>query len=260
MSGWLEGKVALVTGGAGGIGRTIVERFVTEGARVAAFDLSRERLEELKDQVGDQVVTHAGDVRSFQNNAEAVKECVQAFGRLDVFVGNAAVFDCFLSLEKLPEKIIDEAFREIFDTNVKGYLLGAKAALPELRKASGTLLFSVSNSGFYTNGAGPMYTASKHAVVGLIKQLAFELAPVVRVNGVAPGGTLTAIGAAPSLRSICPQTDMETKRKRIESRTPLHMAMMPEDHVGAYVLLASEQSRAMTGTIIQSDGGVGVRG
>jgi 2,3-dihydroxy-2,3-dihydrophenylpropionate dehydrogenase len=194
--------------------------------------------------LGDNVVTSAGDVRSSQDNVEAVEECVHAFGRLD----------------DLPEKAIDDAFREIFDTNVKGYLLGAKAALPELRKTSGTIVFSASNSSFYTNGAGPLYTASKHAVVGLIKQLAFELAPTRRVNGVAPGGTLTAIGAAPSLRQFCPQVDLETRRKRIESRTPLQIAMSPEDRLGAYVLLASEHSSAMTGTIIQSDGGVGVRG
>lgn len=75
-----------------------------------------------------------------------------------------------------------------------------------------------------------------------------------------PQGVLTAIGAAPSLRPFCPQVDLETRRKRIEDRTPLQIAMSPEDHLGAYVLLASEQSRAMTGTIIQSDGGVGVRG
>jgi 2,3-dihydroxy-2,3-dihydrophenylpropionate dehydrogenase len=105
-----------------------------------------------------------------------------------------------------------------------------------------------------------LYTASKHAVVGLIKQLAFELASTVRVNGVAPGGTLTAIGAVASLRLFCPQVDLETRRKRIEGRTPLQIAMSPEDHLGAYVLLASEQSRAMTGTIVQSDRGVGMRG
>lgn len=260
MSGWLEGKVALVTGGAGGIGRAIVERFVAEGARVGVFDLSEDGLGEIKGRLGDRVVTHTGDVRSFRENVEGIRTTVEAFGRLDVFVGNAAVFDCFLSLEELPEEVVDDAFREVFETNVKGYLLGAKAALPELKKTSGTLLFTVSNSGFYTNGAGPLYTASKHAVVGLVRQLAFELAPEVRVNGVAPGGTLTTIGAAPSLKPICPQVDLETRRKRIESRTPLNIAMAPEDHVGAYLLLASDQSKAMTGAIINSDGGVGVRG
>lgn len=260
MSGSLEGKVALVTGGAGGIGRAIVERFSEEGAHVGVFDLSQDKVGALKDQLGDRIVTHVGDVRDPSDNIEAVEKSVQAFGRLDIFVGNAAVFDCFLNLESLPAHTLDEAFREIFDINVKGYLLGAKAAVAELKKTSGNMIFSVSESGFYANRAGLMYTVSKHAVVGLIRQLAYELAPEVRVNGVSPGGTLTPIGAAPSLRSICPPVDTEARRKKIESRNPLQIAAPPEDHLGAYVLLASDQGRAMTGSIIHSDGGVGVRG
>jgi NAD(P)-dependent dehydrogenase (short-subunit alcohol dehydrogenase family) len=260
VSGGLEGKVALVTGGAGGIGRAIVERFLAEGARVGVFDLSKDSLEALRDRFGNRVVTHAGDVRNAKDNVEAVEKSVRAFGCLDVFVGNAAVFDCFLNLKDLPTPVIDEAFQEIFDTNVKGYLLGAKAAIEELRKTSGNVIFSVSESGFYANRAGTLYTVSKHAVVGLIKQLAYELAPDVRVNGVSPGGTLTPIGAAPSVKPICSPIDTETRRMRIEGGNPLQLAIPPEDHLGAYVLLASVQARAMTGSIIHSDGGVGARG
>ena len=219
MSGWLEGKVALVTGGAGGIGGPIVERFLAEGARWGS-SISRKTGSAVKDRLGDGVVTHAGDVRSAEDNAEAVEKTVRAFGRLDAFVGNAAVFDCFLSLETLPTRVIDEAFREVFEINVKGYLLGAKAAAAELRKTSGSIVFSVSESGFYANRSGILYTASKHAVVGIIKQLAYELAPDVRVNGVSPGGTLNPMGAAPSLKPICPQVDPEVRREKIEAETP----------------------------------------
>lgn len=261
VSGWLEGKVILVTGGVGGIGQVIVQRFAREGARVGIFDLSQEKLRAAEEASEGRIVGIAGDVRSGKDNARAVEETVRAFGHLDAFVGNAAVFDCFLGLEQLPEQLIDDAFQEVFETNVKGYLLGAKACLKELKETSGSIIFSVSSSGFYPNGAGPLYTASKHAVVGLIKQLAFELAPDIRVNGVAPGGTLGAtIGAAPSLKSVCPEVDAETRRGRIEERNRLRAALSPEDHLGAYVLLASDQARAMTGSIINSDGGVGVNG
>lgn len=262
MSGWLEGKVALVTGGAGGIGRAIVERFVAEGARVGVMDLSAEGLRafESDGRIADSIATSAGDVRAMGDNEEAVRRTVRAFGRLDVFVGNAAVFDCLLGLERLPAHLLDDAFREVFEINVKGYLLGAKAALPELRKASGNMIFSVSSSGFYPNGGGPLYTASKHAVVGLIRQLAYELAPDIRVNGVAPGGTATAaIGAAPSLKPVCPEVDPEARNSRIGSGNRLGLAPLPEDHIGAYVLLASDGGRAMTGSVIHSDGGIGVR-
>ena len=80
----------------------------------------------------------------------------------------------------------------MFGVNVKGYLLGAKAAYRELAKTRGSIIFTVSNAGFYPCGGGPLYTASKHAVVGLIRQLAYELAPSVRVNAVAPGLVRTA--------------------------------------------------------------------
>ena len=261
MSGWLDGKVILVTGGAGGIGQVIVSRFVEEGARVGIFDLSEEKLRAAEAGSNGHIVGIPGDVRSGCDNARAVEETIRTFGRLDAFVGNAAVFDCFLGLEQIPSPLIDEAFREVFETNVKGYLQGAKACLKELRKTSGTIIFSVSSSGFYPNGAGILYTASKHAVVGLIRQLAFELAPDVRVNGVAPGGTLGAtVGAAPSLGPVCTEVDVETRRARIQERNRLGMASAPEDHAGAYVLLASDQARTMTGSVIHSDGGVGVNG
>lgn len=261
MSGWLEDKVILVTGGAGGIGQVIVKRFVEEGALVGILDLSQEEVQAAEKASDRRVVRISGDVRKEEDNIRAVEETVRAFGRLDAFVGNAAVFDCFLGLEQIPSPLVDEAFRETFETNVKGYLQGARASLEELRKTSGAIIFSVSSSGFHPNGAGVLYTASKHAVVGLIRQLAFELAPDIRVNGVAPGGTLGAtVGAAPSLRTVCTEVDVETRRQRIQERNRLGMASTPEDHAGAYVLLASDQARAMTGSVIHSDGGVGVNG
>ena len=91
----------------------------------------------------------------------------------------------------LPPDAIDAAFDEVFHLNVKGYLLGAKAATDELRKTKGSVIFTVSNAGFWPGGGGPLYVASKHAVMGLVKQLAYELAPDIRVNGVAPGGMST---------------------------------------------------------------------
>jgi NAD(P)-dependent dehydrogenase (short-subunit alcohol dehydrogenase family) len=186
---------------------------------------------------------------------------VNAFGKLDVFVGNAGVFDGFVALQRLPEEAIGPAFDEIFHVNVKGYLLGAKTALPELLKTSGNMIFTASAAGFYPGGGGPLYTASKHAVVGLVRQLAYELAPSIRVNGVAPGGTITDLGIGPSLKphaGVPP--DVDSKEALIRSRNPLRIAMRPEDHAGAYVLLASEPGKAMTGEIIHSDGGLGVRG
>ncbi|WP_209123415.1 3-(cis-5,6-dihydroxycyclohexa-1,3-dien-1-yl)propanoate dehydrogenase [Alkalihalobacillus sp. BA299] len=260
MSNALKGKVAIVTGGASGIGEAITRRYVAEGAFVCVFDLSEDRLASLQDELGVAIITFCGDVRNLADHKEVVKRTVEAFGKVDIFVSNAGVFDGFVSLEQLPEDKMDEAFSMIFDINVKGLLHGAKASFKELKKTNGTIIATVSNSAFYPNGGGPIYTASKHAVVGLIKELAYELAPEIRVNGVSPGGTITNLGAIPPLKDCVKKLDPVERERLIRRRNPLQIAQRPEDHMGAYVLLASNEARAMTGTIIESDGGLGVRG
>lgn len=262
MAGWLDGKVAIVTGGASGIGRAVVERFIQEGAKVCVYDLDSEKLQQLSRLLpSGALVTVQGDATRLEDNRRGVATAVNAFGRLDVFVANAGLFDGSVTLERLPDENIGAAFDEIFHVNVKGYLLGAKAALPELLKTSGNMIFTVSSAAFYPNGGGPIYTASKHAVVGLVQELAHELAPQVRVNGVAPGGTVTSLRVVASLRSLAPAPlDARAREARSRSRNPLRLAMHPEDHVAAYLLLASDQTRSMTGEIIHSDGGLGARG
>ncbi len=153
--GWLEGKVALVTGGASGLGRAIVERFVAEGARVAILDRSRERSEELAKSLGPNVAATIGDVTILADNQRAVSDTVKRFGQLDCFVGNAGIWDFNMSLVDLPDDRIGEAFDELFGVNVKGYLLGAKAAYRELAKTRGCIIYTVSNAGFYPCGGGP---------------------------------------------------------------------------------------------------------
>ena len=101
--GWLDGQVALVTGGGSGIGRAVVERYVEEGARVAVMDRVPGRGEELRARFGDQVTAISGDVSRLDDNKRAVAETVAAFGRLDIFVGNAGVLDGFLRLADLAE-------------------------------------------------------------------------------------------------------------------------------------------------------------
>jgi len=257
--GWLDNKAVLITGGASGIGLAIVERFVKEGAKVCVMDRSQERINELEKTYAGTVVGIVGDVRSLDSNKEAVAKTVAAFGKLDVFIGNAGIWDYMVPLEAQEDDKVADICDEIFAVNVKGYILGAKAALPELRKTKGNMVFTASTSSYYTGGGGPIYVASKHAVVGLIKQLAYEVAPDIRVNGVAPGGTVTNLGGT----SAAGQADNKLNEvpgidQIIGDMTPLGFTAMPEDHVGAYVLLASEESKYITATVINSDGGVGV--
>src|SRR5256885_12762798 len=198
--GWLEGQVALVTGGASGLGRAVVDRFVQEGARVAVLDRSAEHLEKLRaDHDRRTVVAVKGDVTSPAANERAVAAAVKAFGHLDVFVGNAGIGDYLTPLAHLPLNMLPEVFDGVFGVNVKGYILGTKAALPELVKSRGCVIYTLSNAAFDPAGGGAFYTASKHAVRGLVTQKAYAAAPKVRVNGVAPGGSGPPLRGAHSL-------------------------------------------------------------
>ena len=176
----------MVTGGAAGIGRAIVEQFVAEGARVVVLDVSAPGLATLEGELDAELLTLAGDVRDPAANAKAVRRAVEAFGGLDIFVGNAAVFDGFVVATELEPDLLRAAALELLEINVVGYLLGAQASADELARRRGSLIFTVSNAAFAAGGGGALYTASKHAVLGLVRQLAYELAPEVQVTGSRP--------------------------------------------------------------------------
>ncbi len=252
--GWLEGVSAIVTGGGSGIGKGIVERFVEEGAQVTAVDRVEDRVIELAGKFPGKVIGVGADVSSFEDNVRSVEEAVKAFGKLDVFIGNAGIWDFSRGLADTPGEDLASGFDELFGVNVKGNLLGAKAALPELTKTEGNMIFTTSNAGFWPGGGGPIYTASKHAMVGLIRQLAFELTPTIRVNGVAPGGTVT------DLRGLSALGQAETSLSSL-FQTPSGEAIPgispPEDHAAAYVFLASKQnSPNTTGAVLDSTSGM----
>jgi cis-2,3-dihydrobiphenyl-2,3-diol dehydrogenase len=259
--GRLDGEIVLITGGASGLGRGIVERFVEEGARLAVLDRSAARLEALAAAFADKLETIAGDVRSIGDNQRAVEACVARFGKLDCAIGNAGIWDYSRSLDALPADRLDAAFDEVFHINVKGYLNLAKAALPALVRSAGSLIFTVSSAGFDPAGGGPLYTASKHAVVGLIRQLAYELAPTIRVNGVAPGPIETDLRGPAALdmaeRSISGIDLAATAAPNV----PLGIVPTPADYAGGFLFLASRRdSRPATGSVVSLDTGVAVRG
>jgi NAD(P)-dependent dehydrogenase (short-subunit alcohol dehydrogenase family) len=259
--GWLDGQVALVTGGGSGIGRAVVARFIAEGARVGVLDRVPARAEELQAEFGNNVAAISGDVAQLGDNKRAAAQTVEAFGRLDIFVGNAGVFDSYMSLAEFPEENLAEAYDELFGVNVKGCIFGAKAALPELMKTEGSMVFTASVAGSNSGGGGSLYTASKHAVVGLIRQLAAELGPRIRVNGVAPGGTITDLRGLSALRqegrSHFANPDTE---ERLRAGNPLQLALAPGDLAGAYAFLSSRaNARGITGTILTVDAGATLR-
>ena len=263
----LEGQVALVTGGGSGIGRAVVDRYVEEGARVCIMDISAERLAELSRLYGERVIGVQGDATTVEANERAVRQTVEKFSKLDVFVANAGLGDAFRELIDIPTADVPRVYKEIFDLNVLAVIIGARVAVKELVKTQGSIIVTLSNSSFYPDGGGVMYIASKHAALGIVRQLAHEFAPMVRVNGVSPGATKTDIRMPASFgldergERIRTHTHPSNKDAAVEACTPLKMHAEPADHSGAYVLLASRRdSKAMTGTVVKSEAGLGIRG
>ena len=197
--GWLEGDVALITGAGSGLGRALVDRFVAEGARVAAVDRAPERVASVEEAYPGTVTGIVADVTVADDNEQAVAHCLDVFGKLDTFIGNAGMFDYRAGIADTPIEALDKAFDELFAINVKACLLGTKAALPALVDSGGSVILTASMSSRHAGIGGAVYTASKHAVAGLVRQLAYELAPRVRVNGVAPGFMRTDIRGPQSL-------------------------------------------------------------
>jgi NAD(P)-dependent dehydrogenase (short-subunit alcohol dehydrogenase family) len=258
--GWLDGKRALVVGAGSGIGRAVVTGFGQEGARVAALELSRDKAAQLAAELPDCLVS-CGDATSMADTRAAVAAAAGAFGGLDVLVNCVGIFDFYRGLADIDDDQLDAAFDEIFAVNVKSHLVSVRAALPELRRSGGSVVLTVSTSGFYPGRGGILYVASKFAVRGCVTALAHELAPGVRVNGVAPGGTLGTELTGPASLGLDGRVlgSAPGREQDLRDRTPLRVALSGEDHAGSYVFLASDRARGITGTIVHSDGGIGVR-
>ena len=267
MNGWLDGDVALITGGGSGIGRAVAERFVEEGASVTILGRHRDQLDDVVGASPDPSRMHAvqADVRNSEQLHDAVAQTVARFGKLDTLVANAGIWDYHRQLTRLTAAEIEATLDEVFSVNVKGYFLAAEAAWRELVKTRGSIVMTLSNASFYVNGGGPVYTASKHACLGLMRELAYELAPKVRVNGVACGAMNTNLRGPEALdlqgRSLAASFAKKTSDSP-PPPIPLHdSSTNPRDFTGPFVLLASrEQSGPITGQAISVDGGIGVRG
>lgn len=264
--GWLAGDVALITGGGTGIGRAVAERFAAEGAKVVILGHQLDVLDKAVAEQDDPESWLAveADVRDTDALHAAVAQAIERFGKLDVLVPNAGLWDFHRQVTKLSGAELSAAFDELFAINVKGYLLTVEAAWRELLRSNGSIVMTLSNASFYVNGGGAIYTAAKHACLGLVRELAYELAPHVRVNAVAPGGMHTDLRGPGSLglegRSIA--ASFARRDPAAGMPIPLHHSSTdPRDFTAPYVLLASrQQSSTITGEVISADGGIGVRG
>jgi NAD(P)-dependent dehydrogenase (short-subunit alcohol dehydrogenase family) len=257
MTGWLEGVSALVTGGGSGIGRAVVDGYVAEGARVTVLDRSAELCEELREQHGDAVAVLCGDATDATVVDRAVRLAIEHAGRLDHLTTCVGLFDFYAPLTGIDVARLPDAFDEIYRVNVYSALLAVQRAQPALAASRGSVTLTLSSSAFYPDGGGVLYGSSKWALRGMVAHLARELAPDIRVNGVAPGGTVgTKLAGLRSLDQRLTADQVAGRDERIKAGTLLGVAPRPSDHVGAYVYLASPtRARTVTGAVINTDGG-----
>jgi NAD(P)-dependent dehydrogenase (short-subunit alcohol dehydrogenase family) len=255
MSGRFKDKSVLITGGAAGLGLSIARAFNDEGAFVTILDRSEASLAAAQIALPSAQFV-MGDVTRYADNTSAVAKAVSAFGGLDAFIGNAGIFDRNASLRDLPEDRVSGAIDELLGINVKGYILGARAALEQLAIRRGTIIFSASVSSFHPAFGGTLYVTAKHAVAGLTKRLAVELAPQIRVNAVAPGYISTKLGGLSALDHAVPD---DVPAGPPPGNFLLGFKPEPEDYSGIYTFLASDAARMITGTTILADGGSSIK-
>jgi NAD(P)-dependent dehydrogenase (short-subunit alcohol dehydrogenase family) len=245
-AGKLEGKVALITGGDSGIGRSVAILYAQEGADVAIVylneDQDAEETKRLVEAQGKRCLTIKGDLGEEQFCQQAVQQTVQELGHLDILVNNAAEQHPQESIEKISAEQLERTFR----TNIFSMFFLTKAALPHLKEGS-SIINTTSVTAYKGNPQLLDYSSTKGAIVAFTRSLSQSLVEKgIRVNGVAPG---------PIWTPLIPSTFPEEKVKSFGKQVPMQRAGQPEEVAPSYVFLASDDSSYMSGQILHPNGG-----
>ncbi|MBQ7873909.1 MAG: SDR family oxidoreductase [Oscillospiraceae bacterium] len=244
----LDGKVAIVTGAAQGLGKGIVDRFVEEGCSVVALDVQEEKLKETFADY-ENVLALRADVSSEEEWKNVVEKAVAAFGKIDILVNNAAIF-----IYKNVLAITSEEFMRVQSVNSLGAVLGMKYVAPEMEKVGGGSIVNVDSIGGLVGGAADggcvAYSASKGAMRAFTKHTAIQLAPKgIRCNTVHPGAIMT-----PPLRAF--YGDNLENNEALKASCPLYPYISePRDIANAILFLASDEARTITGAELVIDCG-----
>ncbi len=249
----LDGKVAIVTGATGGIGEATAKRFLEEGASVMLVGRSEEKLKATRERLAVEgtVVDFVADAADEKATAAAVDAAVKAFGRVDILLANAGTEGNFAPIESLTV----EEFESVFRTNVIGVWLSMKHCVEPMKQRGGGSIIAISSiAGMIGSPTMAPYIASKHAVYGLVKTAALELAPFgVRVNAIGPGPIDNRMMR--SLESQFNPEDVAAAHEFVLSKVPMQRYGTNEEVANLALFLASDESTFCTGSIHMIDGG-----
>jgi 3-oxoacyl-[acyl-carrier protein] reductase len=248
--GRLQGKVAIVTGGARGIGKATGYKMLKEGAKVALIDLLNNKLSEIRDEFiteQDKVLTLCIDITDENQVQEAVRKTVQEFGTIDILVNNAGIV-CPAPLEDVKEAEWDD----VVAVNLKGSFFCTKAVVPTMKgKRSGSII-NIGSRASLGKHDRTVYSATKSGLIGMTRTWALELAPFnINVNYLGPGLIATDL-----FRSVNP-SDSE-KTKRLISAIPLHRLGEPKDLASVISFFASDEASYVTGQTLFICGGLSI--
>ncbi|SDL88977.1 SDR family oxidoreductase [Sediminibacillus halophilus] len=246
-SGKLKNRVALITGGDSGIGKAVAIGYAKEGAHVAIAYLDEhkdaEAAKQRIEQEGVKCTLHPGDIGDESFCKQLVDDVVNQHGKLDIVVNNAARQE----VKQNVRDISPAQLRRTFDVNFFSMFYITQAAIPHLSTGS-AIINTASINAYVGNKQLVDYTSTKGAIVAFTRSIAQELAPKgIRVNGVAPG---------PIWTPLIPATIPEEQISEFGSSTPLGRPGQPADHVGSYILLASDEGAYMTGQFVHINGGM----
>ncbi|MEU2599885.1 glucose 1-dehydrogenase [Streptomyces hirsutus] len=255
MTGLLDGKVAIITGGASGIGRASVERFVAEGAKVVIADIQDELGASIADRLGDAALYARTDVTDEAAIEALVATTVERFGKLDVMFNNAGAQGDASPITELSAAGFDKTLALLTRSVVLGHKYAARQF--QAQGTGGSIVTTASAAGLQGGWSAAGYTIAKHAIVGVVRQAVAELAPLgIRSNAIAPGIIMTEIMAR-TFGVPLEEADGFSAflADRLGSTQPLGRVGFPEDIAKAAVFLASDLSDYVTGTVIPVDGG-----
>lgn len=246
----LEGKSIVVTGASSGMGKSIVELFVREGAKVVAVARRKERLDELVASLEGEpgcALAFVGDVSSQESIEAAIDFAVEQFGRLDVLVNNAGVMDDMSPIGDIE----NERIEKVFSVNVYGPMYAMRKAVQVFKaQGGGGNIVNVSSLGGARTAAGAIYCASKAAMNSLTRNTAFMyMEEGIRCNAIAPGGIATEIATSMGMPNMAGYGRVQ----KVLAAAPAPGA--PEDIANAALFLASDESSYVDGVILEVDGG-----